>query len=121
MNREQQHWIDRERPLLTLVLLVLAVTSWVMVWWVWPAGAHGSADWINRGGYKNKAGDLCCGERDCFELSLSDVKVITSGYLIIRTGDVVPFNESTPSPTGTYWLCIWGGKRKCFFYPPSFT
>lgn len=27
--------------------------------------AHGPAEWIERGGYTNAVGQLCCGERDC--------------------------------------------------------
>ena len=33
------------------------------------ASAHGPAEWIQRGGYRNAAGELCCGDRDCFEIS----------------------------------------------------
>lgn len=84
-----------------------------------PAFAHGPADWINRGGYRNAAGDLCCGERDCFELSPDDVRITAAGYVIRSTGETVPFDEAQPSPTGTYWRCQWGGQRKCFFAPPG--
>lgn len=83
------------------------------------AHAHGPAEWIQRGGYKNAAGELCCGERDCFELADADVKVTPAGYLVISTKEVIPFSEATPSPTGTYWRCAWGGVRKCFFAPPG--
>ena len=83
------------------------------------AYAHGPAEWIQRGGYKNALGELCCGERDCFELSDAEVKVTPVGYLVVSTQEVVPFHEATPSPTGTYWRCYWGGKRKCFFAPPG--
>jgi hypothetical protein len=81
--------------------------------------AHGPAEWIQRGGYKNPAGELCCGERDCFELTDADVKITAAGYFIKSIGETVPFSEATPSPTGTYWRCYWGGKRKCFFAPPG--
>jgi hypothetical protein len=85
------------------------------------AHAHGPAEWIQHGNYKNAAGELCCGERDCFELANADVKITSSGYLVLSLKELVPFNEATPSPTGTYWHCHWGGKRKCFFAPPSNT
>lgn len=84
-----------------------------------PAKAHGPAEWIQRGGYKNAAGELCCGERDCFELGDGDVKVTASGYYIVSIKETVPFSEATPSPDGKYWRCQWGGARKCFFAPPS--
>jgi hypothetical protein len=85
------------------------------------AHAHGPAEWIQRGGYKNAAGELCCGERDCLELTDADVKVTPAGYFVISTRETIPFHEATPSPTGTYWRCQWGGARKCFFAPPGST
>lgn len=30
-----------------------------------PAGAHGEADWISKGGFKTAAGTTCCTEKDC--------------------------------------------------------
>jgi hypothetical protein len=83
------------------------------------AHAYGTAEWIQRGGYVNAVGELCCGERDRVEITSADVdvKVTSSGYLIVSLNEVVPFSEATPSPTGTYWRCFWGGKRKCFFAP----
>jgi hypothetical protein len=85
------------------------------------AHAHGPAEWIQRGNYKNALGELCCGERDCFELSDADVKITPAGYFVVSTKETIPFSEATPSPTGTYWRCQWGGARKCFFAPPSST
>jgi hypothetical protein len=85
------------------------------------AYAHGPAEWIQRGGFKNALGELCCGERDCFELSSDDVKITSAGYYVVSIKEVVPFSEATPSPTGTYWRCQWGGQRKCFFAPPNST
>src|SRR5688572_30209784 len=85
------------------------------------ARAHGTAEWIQRGEYKNSLGELCCGERDCFEMFDADVKITPQGYVIRATGETSPFHEATPSPTGTYWRCYWGGKRKCFFAPPGST
>ena len=98
------------------VVAVLAVAATISL-----AGAHGAAEWIQQGGYKNGVGELCCGERDCAEISGADIKVTAGGYLIVSINEVVPFSEATPSPTGTYWRCFWGGKRKCFFAPPPNT
>lgn len=94
------------------VMLINALT-------VGSVPAHGPAEWIQRGGYKNAAGELCCGERDCFELTDGDVKITAAGYFIHSTRETIPFHEATPSPTGTYWRCQWGGSRKCFFAPPG--
>ena len=85
------------------------------------ASAHGPAEWIQRGGYKNAAGELCCGERDCFELSDADVKITSAGYFVVSMKETIPFQEATPSPDGRYWRCQWGGARKCFFAPPGST
>ena len=82
------------------------------------ASAHGPAEWIERGGFKNAAGELCCGERDCFELSGDDVSITASGYFVRSIRETVPFSEALPSPDGNYWRCQWGGSRKCFFAPP---
>jgi hypothetical protein len=83
------------------------------------ASAHGPAEWIQQGGYKNAAGELCCGERDCFELADGDVAITAAGYLVKSVRETVPFSEALPSPDGRYWRCQWGGSRKCFFAPPS--
>lgn len=85
------------------------------------AGAHGPAEWIERGGYKNAAGELCCGERDCLELADTDVTVTAGGYLVKSIRETVPFGEALPSPDGHYWRCQWAGTRKCFFAPPGMT
>lgn len=83
--------------------------------------AHGPADWINRGQYKNAIGELCCGERDCSELADGDVKITTWGYYIVSIKEVVPYGEAQPSPDGKFWRCQWSGQRKCFFAPPNNT
>jgi len=82
------------------------------------ASAHGPAEWIQRGGYRNAVGELCCGERDCFELAGDDVGVTASGYYVRSTRETIPFSEAQPSPDGSFWRCQWGGTRKCFFAPP---
>lgn len=96
--------------------ILIVVLSLAMVV---TALAHGPAAWIEGGGYKNAAGELCCGERDCFELADADVKVTAHGYLVVSTKETIPFAEATPSPDGKYWRCAWGGQRKCFFAPPG--
>jgi hypothetical protein len=83
------------------------------------AGAHGPAEWIERGAFRNAAGELCCGERDCVELADADVAVTARGYLVKSISETVPYSEALPSPDGHYWRCQWGGVRKCFFAPPG--
>jgi hypothetical protein len=82
------------------------------------AYAHGSGEWIQRGGYRNAAGELCCGERDCVAISGEEISVTAAGYFVRSTHETVPFGEVLPSPDGNFWRCHWGGKRKCFFAPP---
>lgn len=97
-----------------LVLAGVLVTATLSL-----AGAHGAAEWIERGGYKNAAGELCCGERDCFELADADVTITARGYFVKSIRETVPYGEALPSPDGRYWRCQWGGMRKCFFAPPG--
>lgn len=85
------------------------------------ARAHDEAQWIQDGNYKNAAGELCCGKRDCFELADGDVKITAAGYYVVSMKETIPFHEATPSPDGRYWRCQWGGARKCFFAPPGST
>lgn len=97
------------RTIIAAVALALVAT---------PVPAHGPAEWIQQGGYKNAAGELCCGERDCAELAPGDVSITAAGYYVRSIKETVPFTQAQPSPDGHYWRCQWGGERKCFFAPP---
>jgi hypothetical protein len=101
------------RYLMAASLLLMSMCAYAL--------GHGAAQWIQDGRYKNAVGDLCCGERDCSELADGDVSVTPGGFLIKSLNETVPFHEATPSPDGKYWRCYWGGKRKCFFAPPTST
>ena len=106
-----------------LILLLMLVS---------PALAHGPAKWIQDGNFKNAVGDLCCGENDCGLHVGGTIIRVQGGYRVnadFRIGDgpsstvyhvmeFVPDSDATPSPTGDYWRCAWGGTRKCFFTPP---
>lgn len=97
------------------------------------AAPHGAGEWIGRGDYKNPVGELCCGERDCSYMIAGQVKATPEGYEVdavfrLEFGgtstdqyvkEFVPYREATPSLDGIYWRCFWGGKRKCFFVPPT--
>ena len=78
------------------------------------AYAHGPAEWIQRGGFKNAAGELCCGERDCFELTDADVKITSAGYYVVSIKETVPFSEATPSPDGTLLALPMGWHAEVF-------
>ena len=109
------------------LLCVLAVLTASM------AHAHGPAEWIDKGKYKNAAGELCCGEVDCGEKIGGSIEQTPEGYIVNATfrittpqgvvideqvKEFIPNADATPSPDGSYWRCRWGGARKCFFYPP---
>jgi hypothetical protein len=96
---------------------------------------------ISRGGYRNLAGEWCCGAGDCGVVSADDVKTSTGGYSLrgpvtygaSATGnesdgptwkedvnEVVPYSKALPSPDGAYWRCKRpDGSPRCFFAPPS--
>lgn len=93
--------------------------------------AHGPAQWIQDGQYKNAVGDLCCGERDCGLYVGGKIEHVPGGYQVnadfqvgegdaaqvIRIDAFIEEQNATPSPTGDYWACSWGGKIRCFFAP----
>jgi hypothetical protein len=78
--------------------------------------------WINRGGYRNVAGEWCCGEGDCFVVPGDAVSITANGYMLHELGELVPFSEAQPSPDGAFWRCRRpNGSRRCFFAPPPAT
>jgi hypothetical protein len=96
--------------------------------------------WISRGGYKNPAGEWCCGAEDCGLVSPNAVKATSGGYSVVGTvtygeavtgnsfdgptytdsvNEVVPYSRALPSPDGAYWRCKRpDGSPRCFFAPP---
>jgi hypothetical protein len=123
------------RTLVRLMLgLVLSLSSFAAL-------AHDA--WISRGSYKNPAGELCCGAKDCGVVSPNAVKAGTGGYSLRgnvtygvgvtgneadgptrqeNVNEVVPYSQSLPSPDGAYWRCKRpDGSPRCFFAPPPGT
>lgn len=97
-------------PARTIMAVALALATT-------PAFTHDS--WISNGGFRNTAGEWCCGEGDCFTIPADQVKIVSAGYLL-KTGETVPFNEAQPSPDGVFWRCKRpDGSRRCFFAPPT--
>ena len=81
------------------------------------ATAHDS--WINEGKYKSPAGELCCGEGDCFVVPGQAVSIARDGYRVFGT-ETIPFSQTLPSPDGAYWRCKRpDGSPRCFFAPPG--
>ena len=96
--------------------------------------------WINRGSYRNPAGEWCCGAEDCGVVSPNAVHANSGGYSIRgavtygegitgnaadgpthtdSVNEVIPYSQSLPSPDGAYWRCKRSdGTPRCFFAPP---
>jgi hypothetical protein len=116
----------------------------VLVTFVFPLSSFDSAlfahdIWINRGAYRNPAGEWCCGASDCGVVSPNAVKAGVRGYVLHgnvtygagvtgnaddgpthseTVNEVVPYNQSLPSPDGSYWRCKRpDGSPRCFFAP----
>jgi hypothetical protein len=84
-----------------------------------PALAHDS--WISSGGFRNIAGEWCCGLGDCSVVPPENVQMSSAGYHMVD-GEIIPFKEAQPSPDGAYWRCKRpDGTRRCFFAPPPGT
>lgn len=96
----------------------------------WSVSLKAHQSWISNGGFKNSAGEWCCGEHDCSVVEARPVVryryLLTdpvqgqgeTGYEIFGTGEFVPQSETMPSPDGAYWRCHRpDGSRRCFFAP----
>ena len=98
----------------TLVHSLLVLVSSLICY---SAFAHDAP--IRQGGYKNLAGEWCCGAGDCFAIDAKEIQASPVGYKL-PNGEIVPFAEVQPSMDGTYWRCMRpDGSRRCFFAPPS--
>ena len=83
------------------------------------ARGHDEADWIRQEGWRNRAGEFCCGEHDCSPIEgVATVTQPQSGYLL-PGGEFVPQHDAMPSRDGAFWRCRRpDGSRRCFFAPP---
>lgn len=70
---------------------------------------------------------VCCHDRDCRPIAFDDVRVTPQGYVLVRTGTVIPFGDSrirmTPAEDieQRYHLCTTTGKMTgmilCLYVP----
>src|SRR5437879_11288178 len=78
------------------------------------ADAHDS--WISRGGYRNLAGEWCCGATDC---EAHDEIATTGAGWVVGGTELIPYSEAAPSPDGKFWICRRpDNSRRCVFAPP---
>ena len=95
--------------------------------------------WINRGAYRNPAGEWCCGAEDCGVVNPNAVHAMRGGYSVVGTvtygvavtgsaddgptvtqhvDENIPYSQALPSPDGAYWRCKRpDGGMRCFFAP----
>ena len=122
-------------------MLRLSVRSLLtFVFSLFGCGVFAHDIWINRGAYRNPAGEWCCGAEDCGVVARNAVHASTGGYSVRGavtygqgiTGDIadgptheenvdelVPYSQALPSPDGAYWRCKRpDGSPRCFFAPP---
>ncbi len=78
---------------------------------------HGDYDWINKGGYRSGAGELCCGKDDCYEVAPDRVLQNREGYSLPDHNVTVPAQQALVSEDGKYWICKVGARMRCFFAP----
>lgn len=107
-----------------LLRRVVGVLVGVVVLLASPAAMpHGSAQWIADGRYQSpEDGTFCCGEHDCHVVVPNTVRIIEGRYEIPLPGTdqavSYPIDWTQVSENEWAWVCIWGGKVKCFFMPP---
>ncbi len=98
---------------LTWFIAVILLTAVVLLIGRSGARAH-DGSWINRGAYKNSAGEWCCGDYDC--KSYARTSTTATGWMI--DGELVPYDEAMPiaPPDGELTICRRpDGSRRCVF------
>jgi hypothetical protein len=109
--------VQRKEAMMVRMLVRTILVSVPLLLTTGAALAHDS--WINRGGFKNTAGEWCCGEGDCFEVPGKNVSIAHDGYKLFGS-ETIPFSQALPSPDGAYWRCKRpDGSPRCFFAPPN--
>lgn len=98
-------------PAALMAALFMAVAAW----------AHGPAQWIQDGGFKRDNGSTpCCNEHDGKPMPPGAVKATAAGYLIVSTGEVIPYDWRAlhPSIDNQFWSCA-TTRTWCLFVPPA--
>lgn len=67
----------------------------------------------------------CCSNRDCHQVRDADVKETSAGYVLVATGETVPYRDRRvkDSPDGMFHVCQQAGdfdkgRILCIFVPP---
>jgi len=94
-------------PLVILAALLVA-----------PASAHDA-----KSGWRHPL--ECCSNKDCREISASQISERPEGYVIQPTGERIPYSDHRirVSPDGVYHWCSMQGRNDsatiCLFIPPQ--
>ena len=100
----------------TVVSLMLQLTI------VLPASSH---DWYT--GFTNpRSGEPCCNVDDCKPVASDAVRSMPQGWMVVETGEVVPYREALRSEDRDFHLCRKGSWKEqrflgpliCLFAPP---
>ena len=88
----------------------------------WVIRAHqklASDAWVDKS--ISKTGERCCDAgKDCHKVPAERVMSHRDGVILPDYNNaVIPGDQIMPSEDGRYWVCIWGGKVRCFFAPYS--
>lgn len=83
------------------------------------AWAHGNAQWIADGLYKDNRGTLCCGKEDCGVAMPGEIVRIPGGWRHVPTGSILMDGDKGihMSKDAQVWRCVppWLGKMNCLF------
>lgn len=67
----------------------------------------------------------CCSDKDCRPVAAGEIKETPEGYLLIKTGEVVGYQDTRvkESPDGTFHVCqvagdFEAGRILCIYAPP---
>lgn len=105
---------------------VTAIT--IIAFWLAGGGAFGQTNPLHPSGPNHHYPAACCGMNDCNPVPDEAIRETTSGYVIVATGEFIPYDDprilTTPHewPTGGYHWCrhISGGqdgKTICLYRP----
>jgi hypothetical protein len=90
---------------ISVYLVIVVIVAGIFC--VSRADAHGPAQWIADGRYRDlkPPNTLCCGSTDCAELRDDEVESVKGGYHIIPLDEFVPMSDVQWSKPGGYWRC----------------
>lgn len=110
----RNHFTVENESIKALIWMVAGILLMLFFWWAISTYAYAHESWINRGGFKNGAGEWCCGEHDC--KTYTRTSSTAAGWMI--EGELIPYDEAMPvaPPDGKLTICRRpDGTRRCVF------